>query len=746
MAIDKENKTTEASSEPVLRFKGRQWIVGANVLVVVVLSVGLLVFANYLAFRFNSKSDWTSTGVNSIGEQTQKLLDGLDQEVTLTSLYQTFQDPTYDAEARKFRTAVDDMLQLYQTERPSKINVASINPAKDRDKILALVDRLRKKTAYQGEAKKHKALIETFTNKLSGEIGQLLANEKKVLQEHLDKSAELGSVREYGIILRNCQILAQQADRVKEDVAALTGDELPKYTAAVDAIKGYYEQLKAALTEGGKWMADVDNWAKRNKIAKPADAAFFTDAPKRYAKLIDEVGKELDKAKDLPKLKLEDLDREVRPDTIIVETSAEARVLSFDDVWPPRERGQFGQPQGSGFDSRKNAGELQISSAVLQLTQKEKTAVIFVRHGGQPLFFGGFMMGGRQAPYAAAKERLERANFIVKEWDVGAKKEPPEFEDGEKPTRTIWVLLKPEAQEPPPGMPPQMRQRPKMFGPPEREAVERAMGENPRVLVISGWIRPQQQMPMMMAPPPSYEYNDWLKDKWGVEVQYGYPVLEWTSFEPGKMVPRGDPTSISRHYELTEQMIVEPLRSLKAVFPDAAPIKKQEKLPDGETIEELVVVPNRDDVWAESDFQGLVQEFQQKQSTSKGKMDVSGPFPIAIAAEKTQDGKVVSKMVLISSLRFAMDAVAQQMAVMRQADRLVMALNNPGNMDLFVNSIHWLNDNAGMIGKGIESRDIPRLYKLEPGTGQTIAKALAVAIWPAMALVAGLAVWFVRRR
>jgi hypothetical protein len=745
MAVEKTNdkNASDAHDEPMLRFKGRQWIIGANVFLMVVLALALLVFADYIAFTFNKKADLTFSGVNSLSEQTRKLLSGLKENVTLVSLYQTFQDPAAENEAKKFRTSVEDLLQLYQTRAPSKIDISIINPAKDRDKILKLVDSLRKKGAYQGEAKKHKAITDEFTAKLAPAIVKLFQDELKQLQAFADTDKELEGVREYQIIMRNCQLLAQQADRTKEDVSALLSDDLPKYSTAVDAIKGLYEQVKTALSTGGEWMGKVDDWGKRVNLAPPKDTKFFSGAPKRYKPLLDQIEAELNKTKDLPTLKVEELDRQVRPDSIIVETKEEAKVLSFEDLWPAKQKGQFGQPIGNTFKDRQFAGETEISSAILQLTEKTKPAVVFVRYGGQPLFFGGMMFGGGEALYAGAKERLEKANFIVKEWDVATKKEPPEFEAKEKPDKIVWILLKPEQPQPPRGMPMQMQQ-PRPFGPEEREAVLKAIGNNPRVMLIAGWVPPPRN-PMMMSAPPIYEYNDWLKEAWGVEVQYSYPVLEGFSFEPGKIGFRRNPFQITR-YEFSNQAIVKPIRGLKGVFPEAAPIKKEAKLPEGVTATDLVTIPDRDDIWAESDIEGLSQEIQKQHYTAKGKMDISGPFPIGVAETKTKDGKIAGRMVLISSKDFATDQVALARALVPSGEGFMLVLQNPANMDLLINSVHWLTDNEGLISKGIESRDIPRLDELKPGAAYTAGKILAVGVWPLMALLAGLAVWFVRRR
>ncbi len=745
MAVNenKPDQSSQSEHEPMLRFKGRQWIIGANVFVMVVLALGLLVFANFLAFTFNQKGDMTVKGVNSLSPETRRMVDGLKENVTMTSLYQTFQDPAVETEAKKFRGSVEDLLRLYQTRAPSKIDVSLINPAKDRDKILKLVDNLRKKNAYQGEAKKHKGLVEDFNSKIAPAMMALFEEEQKQMKAFLDAEKGLENSREYNIILRNYQTLSQQADRVKEEVGAVLGDDLPKYSTAVEAIKGFYEQVKVALTSAGEWMGKVDEWGKGVGLAPPKDVKFFTGASQRYKAVLDQIEGELGKAKDLPTLKLEEIDRQVRPDTIIVETKDEVRVLSFDDVWQAKQKGQWGQPIGNTFKDRLFAGEAEVSSALLQLTQTSKPAVVFVRYGGQPLFFGGMMMGGEQALYAGAKERLEKANFIVKEWDVSAKKEPPDFEAKEKPARILWVLLKPDMPQPPRGMPPQMRPQSKPFGPEEREAVVRAMGDNPRVMFMAGWVPPSRNM--MMGPPPIYEYNDYLKETWGMEVQYNYPVLEAFSFEPGKWGFRRNPFNLTR-YEFSTQTIVAPISGLKGVFPEASPIKEDEpnKLPDGVTLQDLVIVPNSEDIWAESDIEGLSQELQKQRYTKKGKMDMSGPFPIAVAGTRTKDGKVTGKVVLVSSRGFATDAVALARGMVPAGEGFMLVMQSPANLEMFINGIHWLNDNEGLIGKGVQ-QDIPRL-DLKPGVGYTMGKVSAVILWPLMGLLAGVAVWFVRRR
>jgi len=197
---------------------------------------------------------------------------------------------------------------------------------------------------------------------------------------------------------------------------------------------------------------------------------------------------------------------------------------------------------------------------------------------------------------------------------------------------------------------------------------------------------------------------------------------------------------------LSDHPIVEALKGIQGAFPETAPIKKQDKLPDGVKIAELATIPNADDIWAESDLNDLNEQFQRNQGARKGKMDISGPFPIAVAATKKREDKPAGKLVLVSSMSFATDAVALQARMVLAGNSVMTIPVNPANMSMLINAIYWLNDNEGLIGQGIEDRDIPRLTKLEPGPGQTAAQTLAVGIWPALALLGGLVVWFVRRR
>lgn len=69
----------------------------------------------------------------------------------------------------------------------------------------------------------------------------------------------------------------------------------------------------------------------------------------------------------------------------------------------------------------------------------------------------------------------------------------------------------------------------------------------------------------------------------------------------------------------------------------------------------------------------------------------------------------------------------------------------PANSDLLINALHWLTGEADRIAVGPRRAELPRLSNLRESTAAALPWVL-VGVWPAVALVVGLGVWFVRRR
>ena len=104
----------------------RRLMFGANVLFSIVLAVGVLIMAVYMAGRFRAQFDWTSSGVNSLSPRTVKLVKSIDQNVTVTALYTVLSE--YDTLAQKRQDRVGDLLDLYESGGGAPIAAPVLDP------------------------------------------------------------------------------------------------------------------------------------------------------------------------------------------------------------------------------------------------------------------------------------------------------------------------------------------------------------------------------------------------------------------------------------------------------------------------------------------------------------------------------------------------------------------------------------------------------------------------------------------
>ena len=100
---------------------------------------------------------------------------------------------------------------------------------------------------------------------------------------------------------------------------------------------------------------------------------------------------------------------------------------------------------------------------------------------------------------------------------------------------------------------------------------------------------------------------------------------------------------------------------------------------------------------------------------------------------------------MFSSEHFAEDSFAQASGLQQRGNSLVLGPLYPANSDLLINALHWLTGEADRIAVGPRKGDVPRLTGLTEAWSARMPWIL-VGVWPALALVAGLGVWLVRRK
>ena len=105
---------------------GSHWAVGMNVALTILLVFVLVAGLQWIGYSYAGRADFTSARINSLTPATTNLLDGLDEDVKITSLY--FKTDIEDKNQDRYRSAIEDLIELYRVSNRSKITAESVNP------------------------------------------------------------------------------------------------------------------------------------------------------------------------------------------------------------------------------------------------------------------------------------------------------------------------------------------------------------------------------------------------------------------------------------------------------------------------------------------------------------------------------------------------------------------------------------------------------------------------------------------
>ncbi len=724
----------------------RRVLFGVNALVQAALATAVVVLIVWAGGRFKWPSawaDWTSSGVNSLSPRTLQLLKGLDQNIRITCLFAE-PDRERDRIGTKRYREMQDLLALYDSAGGARVSTYIIEPTLEQARTDELLQRLVALPAYRDEARAHVVALEAFTT-LNEDIKRLAAADFQRAGELVGSDDPLNQSRAFNIIRSHWQSLLEQADDMVTGINDLTGREVPRYGQAVDAVREYLPDVRLRLE-------DVAGWLGGDGLKTPGLTeelrAFFEQTPARYADVLARATALLADTENLKDLQLEQLHSSLTRwrsgPPVLVENEHEARVVSFWELWQPPRDGSL--PVGPDGDDRMFHGEAAISSALLQLVQQDKTAVIFTYYGGEspirPDFSRMNPMMMRQmptAPYQRLAELLEKNNFVTAEWDVSQQPAPPATDDA---GRRIYLVFPPE----PPEQPNPMQPAPQAgMTPDDRQRVVDALAESGMALMLAGWLPPTSPIPGFGTP---YEYAGYLKSNWGIEVLSDYLAIQFTPHpeKPGWWLPtRNQPLVIATDWtaRLTDHPISKPSQADRAGFRLSCPLRlvPEDERPAGVQLAALAEVMPTADVWAVQNVQRIDEQLRVNQAVKPDAGDVAAPFPLAVAAEH-EDGR---KLVVFSSVEFAADAVAMASGLRQVGNAFVLGRLYPANTDIVLNALHWLTGEADRIAVGPREGDMPRLGDLDERWAARLPWFL-VGIWPAAALVVGLGVWLVRRR
>ncbi len=724
-----------AAAEPRAAMQ-RRILYGANVALNIVLAVIALALAIWGAGEIGGRWDLSSSRANSLSERTVKLLRSLDTDVRITALYTTALKEVRKY-ADKHKQAVEDLLDLYETAGGGHVTVESIDPAKNTQAVRELIERLSEKPEYKDEAEPHRKALEGIED-LVQRIQSLAQSEVDQLEQFAKSDPKLNRQRELAIIARNFRTLADESQGLLEEYADLMGGDLPRYGQAVQRVRDYLTRVQQALTSARDWLSQKGTQLEG---IPPQAQQFFSEAPQRYEALLRQVQQKLEQMKDLKRVKLEELyDQLRRGQTIVVETPEKAVVLSYEDVWPFR---PTDAPPAADGDPRQFAGEAAISSAILKLVQKQRTAVVFVRYGGNPLLKPDMtrfnpMQPPPKPPYARMAELLEKQNFLTAEWDVQKQDDPPTVEGA---ARYVYLVFPP--RQPPRPNPMQPAPTPPISDE-KKQKIYDAVNKSGMAIFLAPWEPANSFIPMARA----YDFAEYLKSDWGVDVKYTHLALEFAPNpdREGLWVPSNRPPTLvtTRVFQFTDHPIGRPLRSLPAGLVNVAPLLKvaDDKMPEGVTVEPVAETRETENVWAVSDISRIQQDLEKNFGTRPRPEDLRPPFALAMAVQRGEH----QRLVVFGSERFFSDDVLNLSDLLLTGGGLVAAQRFPANSELVLNAIYWVTNDADRIAVGPRSGDVPRLERLEEGPVLKFWRVFLVGIWPGLALLAGVGVALLRRR
>ncbi len=719
MAVNK-NRDTNQDTNAVQYTQRSNWLVGLNVVLMVALSVALVAGLQWLGMTRLGRVDITASGINSLTAPTEALLKGIDQKVTLTSLY--FKTDIENKDQDRYRSTVDDLLELYRVSNRSKIEFESINPLQDHEKRSALLTRLANRKLYKEQAAGHVKAVNRFQEEFAERITELLGEDLAQIQtfgELSGNAAQLtNEVKEMFVRLgRDVRTADQQ---IKDALAS----EVPAYSVATSRLRKSYSDISRSLENivivGAQYTQKPDEFP-------PPVQQFFVDASSRYNALIGDLKTENETISQLPVLDLDQIIRELagpKPNPILIETEDQAVVISFQEIWPPID----GQSLDASFEERSFQGEQMLTSAILKLTQTTTTAVVFVRHGGSPLIASANAMNRQPAgPFARMRAQLENVNFRIYEWDLATSSEPPAIDS--EALRTIFVVDRPTPPRPNP-----LQQGPQdlEFTPDKLDVLKRALGDSPRAIFLGGFL------PDATGAPAPYEFKDYLETDWGILTDNNRVLLFIEPVAPGKYRFVRFPLNMFGA-SFSDHPISASLSAMQAMFPLVAPTSISETPPENVKHHRLAWMDRSDSIWNVSDAQYYFDQ-QTEEFIVPADGDYQGEFMFGVAAEKDE-----SKVVLINSTQFATDRFAQEQQRVITPHGLDAIPINPGNATLFINALHWLNDNVAMMNLG-SPIDYSTLNIKKGATSTLAVQVFATAVWPLLAAVCGLGVYFARRR
>jgi hypothetical protein len=233
---------------------------------------------------------------------------------------------------------------------------------------------------------------------------------------------------------------------------------------------------------------------------------------------------------------------------------------------------------------------------------------------------------------------------------------------------------------------------------------------------------------------PTVAYGD-LFNIFGVTPKFNavavHMIPSGSPRAPDRTLPQLDVTSYPSH------AITRSLAGLPSAIVMASPLVPAKEMPEGVTVQPLLVTPGGSDYWATTNTFGVAQRQTVKFNPAE---DIPGPVTLAVAV--TRDLKGGQQRAVLVGGHFAEDQIAQYRLEDPETHRVFMPF--PGDTELFLNSALWVTNSENLIAAGPEILQARRIGEL--GSWETPLKFILIGGLPVIVIFIGIVVYIVRRR
>jgi hypothetical protein len=669
----------------------------------------------------------TQAGISSLNTQTKQILKDLKQNIKIVSLYTNVNPPADTAKAKDFvdyAQPVADLLDEYKRYGGGKIEVEVIDPTENPGKVDDLIANVTER--YGGEVKAYRDFLDGYTG-----AGKTEEQIKKMLTDEVEKASAI-SKEDLGAANSKLADVVQQAlDTAKSlvtkfgttarDRKRFLDEKPPNYRRAVDDINTRMEDVSDISGQ----IVKLFDQLKTEAAAPAAVKKYAVEAIPRFQELQKRANAVTDATKKLGTLKLDDLRTQLKArDGVVVLGPKDMRTLSFEQVWQtdPNVRRELMNPDAK--IKPRFAGEQQITSAILALTQEKKPKVVFVRPGGAPLTTPGtfFNAGGPLSQIAA---RLKEYNFEVLEkdlsgtWAMQAQMRggmPPEPEPSDEEIKdAIWIVLSVPSGQSPMGAPPSIAAKVKdhLDHGGSAMCLFLQQGDNLEAALAAWGVKVRTDAVVVHKPVPATgaQSND---------------IVELAQRQP----------SIFVLTKYGDHVLAKPLtqHELDTVMIQLCPVSTTSK--PGYTTSNLLPIPTDPQSWGETNIESAGNP---SDLSFDPKTDIAGPLFGGAAVEKDKGGRVVA----IGSVQFAINDLISY-PDRELLERGFLTARFPGSAELFLNSVFWLAHMEPMIAISPSAMDVSRIEPMSAAS-QKFWQLMIVPGLPLLVIVAG-GLMYVRRR